>query len=198
MSTAILPPPSPPTPAGPIGRLATADGEPGATHVAQTGVWVGIGTITMSFAALTSALVVRQSGAPDWHHLHLPALLYLNTLVLVASSVTLESARRRHAPLGLHVTVALGLVFVLGQVLAWRQLIAQQQLLATGPSSAFFYVFTALHAAHVLGGVGGLLYVQRRMGAGVLSAGTYQAAALYWHFMALLWLYLLALLTIRG
>ncbi|HEY3220816.1 MAG TPA: cytochrome c oxidase subunit 3 [Gemmatimonadales bacterium] len=197
MSTAILPP-RPPTPTVPVASVATADGGPGDSHVAQTGVWIGIGTITMSFAALTSALVVRQSGAPDWQHLHLPALLYVNTLVLLASSLTLESARRRLSPLGLHVTVALGLLFVVGQVLAWRQLIAQQQLLASGPSSAFFYVFTALHAAHVLGGVGGLLYVQRRLAAGVLALSTYKAAALYWHFMAVLWLYLLALLTIRG
>ncbi len=188
MSAAVLPPQVPVSPVG-----AGRDG-----HVAHTGVWIGIGTITMSFAALTSALVVRQSGAPDWHHLQLPALLYINTLVLLASSVILESARRRHAAFGLHVAVGLGLLFLVGQVLAWRQLIAQQQVLATGPSSAFFYVFTALHGAHVLGGLGGLAYVERRMAAGVLSLGTYKAAALYWHFMAVLWVYLLSLLMIRG
>ena len=159
--------------------------------VAQTGVWIGIATISMSFAALTSALVVRQSGASDWQHVQMPALLYLNTLVLVASSITLEWSRRRHAPTGLHVTLVLGLLFVVGQVLAWRQLGAQRVLLATGPSSAFFYVFTVLHALHVLGGLGGLAYAERRPGA-------LGPATLYWHFMAVLWLYLLALLTIRG
>jgi cytochrome c oxidase subunit 3 len=71
-------------------------------------------------------------------------------------------------------------------------------LLATGPSSAFFYVFTVLHAVHVLGGLGGLGYVERRLAGGVLTRTTLNAAALYWHFMAVLWLYLLALLTIRG
>jgi len=166
--------------------------------VAQTGVWIAIATISMSFAALTSALVVRQSSAPDWQHFQLPPLLYVNTLVLLVSSVTLESSRRRQAVATLHATLVLGLLFIVGQVLAWRELGAQQLFLATGPSSAFFYVFTVLHALHVLGGLGGLVYVQRRLAGGSLSTATFQAAALYWHFMAVLWLYLLALLTIRG
>jgi len=59
-------------------------------------------------------------------------------------------------------------------------------------------VFTVLHALHVLGGLGGLGLVERRLAAGVLGRTTFKAAALYWHFMAVLWLYLLALLTIRG
>ena len=158
---------------------------------AQTGVWIAIGTISMSFAALTSALIVRQSGASDWQHFQLPPLLYLNTLVLLASSVTLEWSRRRQAPAGLHAALVLGLLFLAGQVFAWRQLGAQGLFLATGPSSAFFYVFTVLHALHVLGGLGGLVYVQRRPAA-------LGPAALYWHFMAVLWVYLLSLLTIRG
>ena len=184
MSTAIL-------------RPTTGNGEP-RSAVAQTGVWIGIATISMSFAALTSALVVRQSSAPDWQHFQLPPLLYVNTLVLLVSSVTLESSRRRQAVATLRATLVLGLLFIAGQVLAWRQLGAQGLFLATDPSSAFFYVFTVLHAAHVLGGMGGLVYVQRRLVAGLLSVATFKAAALYWHFMAVLWLYLLTLLTIRG
>ncbi len=190
MSTAILPP-APPAPAA---SIATASGRP-ERRVAETGVWIGIGTIAMSFAALTSALVVRQSSAPDWQHLHLPALLYLNTLVLLGSSMTLEFARRGRGSFGLHATLVLGSLFLAGQVLAWRQLAAQNLHLATGPSSAFFYVFTVLHAVHVLGGLG---LVERRLAARSLSQTTLKAAALYWHFMAVLWLYLLALLTLRG
>jgi len=184
MSTAIL-------------RPTTGNGEP-RSAVAQTGVWIAIATISMSFAALTSALIVRQSSAGDWQHFQLPPLLYLNTLLLLVSSVTLESSRRRQAVATLHVTLVLGLLFIAGQVLAWRQLGAQQLFLKSGPSSAFFYVFTVLHALHVLGGLGGLVYVRRRLAGGSLAAATFKAAALYWHFMAVLWLYLLALLTIRG
>ena len=90
MSTTMVPP----TPTVPAASVATAGGPP-ERRVAETGVWIAIATISMSFAALTSALVVRQSSAPDWQHLNLPSLLYVNTLVLLASSMTLESSRRR-------------------------------------------------------------------------------------------------------
>jgi cytochrome c oxidase subunit 3 len=194
MSTAIQPPAPPLSPA----RAATYDRQPDPSRVAETGVWIGIGTISMTFAALTSALLVRQTGAPDWQPLHLPGLLYLNTLVLLISSGTLEAARRKPATGMLHVTLVLGFLFLVGQMVAWRQLFTEQQSLASGPSSAFFYVFTALHGAHVLGGLGGLTYVRRRAHAGVLSLSTYRAAALYWHFMAMLWVYLLTVLVVRG
>lgn len=190
---------------------------------AQTGVWIGIATISMSFAAFTSALVVRQGGAADWRHLEIPPLLYVNTLILLASSGTLEWARRSmtRAPRdadrtlagtsgtsvapspallsGLYATLALGLLFVCGQVLAWRSLARQGLFLSTSPNSSFFYVFTALHGLHVLGGIAGLSYVLHRLGAarGAVPTGALGAAALYWHFMDGLWLYLLLILTTR-
>lgn len=169
----------------------------------------------MSFAGLTSAMVVRQSDAPDWQHFRLPMVLYLNTLLLLISSATLESSRRRIAPsstdapqpgvrlqgmTGLYLTLALGLLFVAGQVVAWRDLAGQGLFLATSPSSAFFYVFTGMHGLHVLGGLAGLLYVLlriRRVPHAVPHTAL-DAATLYWHFMAILWLYLLLLLTLRN
>src|SRR5580700_10911151 len=62
---------------------------------ASTGIWVVIASIAMTFAAFTSAIIVRQGGATDWHHLTLPRILYLNTLMLFASSFALEMARRQ-------------------------------------------------------------------------------------------------------
>jgi cytochrome c oxidase subunit 3 len=179
---------------------------------ALTGVWIGIAAITMSFAAYTSALVVRQGAAPDWRHFRLPPILFLNTALLLASSGTLELARRplvRKAPRAivsgsegvrwLALTLALGLLFLAGQVAAWRELAAQGLYLSTNPSSAFFYVFTALHALHLLGGVAALGYVMGRLHASVagLPAAALQAASLYWHFMGVLWLYLLLVLALR-
>ncbi|MFN2570014.1 MAG: heme-copper oxidase subunit III [Gemmatimonadales bacterium] len=193
MSTSILPP----VPRVPAAPRATASRGP-ERRVAETGVWIGIGTITMSFAALTSALIVRQSSGPDWRHLHLPTLLYVNTLTLVASSVTLEIARRRRGTTSVHATMLLGLLFIFGQLLAWRQVAAQNLFLSSGPSSAFFYVFTALHALHVLGGLGALGFVASRVAAGTLARSAFAATALYWHFMAVLWIYLLVLLGLRG
>jgi len=196
MTTVVARPPAPP-PAVPT-PTATERPQP---KPARTGVLVGIAAISMSFAAFTSALVVRQGASPDWQHFRLPTILYFNTLLLVASSFTLETCRRRQPPgrPWLYLTLAFGLLFVLGQVLAWRSLARQGLFLATSPSSAFFYIFTALHGLHLLGGVAGLLYALHRLNRapGPAGAATLGAAALYWHFMAVLWLYLLALLALR-
>ena len=170
---------------------------------AQTGVVAGIAAITMTFAAFTSALVMRKGGAPDWVPFHLPPLLFANTAVLLVSSGTLEVARRRlrrEAPGGtmwLSVTLALGVLFVAGQLAAWRDLAAQGVFLATGPSSAFFYVLTAAHGAHVLGGLAALAYLRHRVRRATLAPlGTIRAVATYWHFMDGLWLYLLVVLAV--
>jgi cytochrome c oxidase subunit 3 len=176
----------------------------------RTGVWVGIASITMTFLAFTSAMVVRQGASPDWRHLALPRILYLNTLILLASSVTLEIARRRFrgsvpgtlaeragALRALYATLALGVLFVAGQFMAWLQLSAQGLYLASNPSSSFFYVFTAVHGLHVLGGLAGLAYVIRKLGREDLRRGTLSATSHYWHFMDVLWMYLLWVLWLK-
>jgi cytochrome c oxidase subunit 3 len=169
---------------------------------ARTGVWVGIAAIVLMVAAFTGALVVRRTQA-DWIHFRLPPIIYVNTLVLLVSSATLERARGEGATTPqrrwLSITLGLGLLFVVGQVLAWSNLVAQGLFLATSPSSAFFYVLTALHGVHLLGGVAALAYVLRRARRVPArgAAGALDAAALYWHFLAVLWLYLLLLLTLQ-
>jgi cytochrome c oxidase subunit 3 len=164
----------------------------------------------MSFAAFTSAMVVRQGTAPDWRHLALPHILYFNTAILLASSVTLELSRRQIASyMGglrlsaqnpgrwLYITLFLGVLFVAGQYAAWLQLRSQGWYVATNPSSSFFYVFTWIHAMHVLGGLGGLVAVISKLRRGVLRRGTLEATSHYWHFMDALWLYLLVLLITK-
>lgn len=172
-----------------------------------TGIWVALAAIGMTFAAFTSALVVRKGGSLDWRHFTLPSILYFNTMVLLASSVTLEISRRRVATFmgglriqsasahrWLYLTLGLGLLFVAGQYLAWRQLSAQGLYLATNPASSFFYVLTAAHALHVLGGLGGLARVIRKLNRLTLRRSTLIATSRYWHFMDVLWIYLLWLL----
>jgi cytochrome c oxidase subunit 3 len=176
----------------------------------RTGIWVGLAAIAMTFAAFTSALVVRQGAGSDWHHLTLPRILYWNTVVLLASSVTLEIARHRVAAfmagprtrdpipsLWLYVTALLGLVFVAGQYAAWLQLRSEGLYLATNPNSSFFYLLTAIHALHVLGGLAGMAYVTRKLQRMVLRRSTLDAFSYYWHFMGILWVYLLLLLWMR-
>lgn len=196
-------------------NLAPADGDlrlvqEYAPPPASTGIWVALAAISMSFAALTSALVVRKGAAMDWRHFTLPSILYLNTIILFASSMTLEISRRQVAAyMGgqrskianparwLYITLFLGLLFVVGQYVAWRQLSGQGLYLATNPSSSFFYVLTAAHALHVLGGLGGLVRVIRKLGQSVLRRSTLDATSRYWHFMDVLWVYLLLLLWMK-
>jgi cytochrome c oxidase subunit 3 len=171
---------------------------------------VVLASITMTFAAFTSALIVRQGSALDWRHLTLPNILYVNTLVLFASSFALEMARRRIRVIAgglkaesgdpsrwLYASLSLGLLFVVGQYVAWAQLRAQGLYLATNPNSSFFYVLTAVHALHVLGGLGGLVRVIRKMSNSTLRKSTLDATAYYWHFMDALWVYLLVLLWMK-
>jgi cytochrome c oxidase subunit 3 len=184
----------------------------------QTGVWVAVSAIAMSFAALTSALVVRQGSGTDWQRFALPRILYFDTLILIASSYTLELARKRFAACTsltsddgaqaralrsdglywLNITLTLGLFFVAGQVLAWQRLASQGLFLATSPSSSFFYLLTAMHGLHLLGGVLGLVYVGYRLRHNARNAQTsLGTAAVYWHFVDLLWVYLLLVIAIR-
>ena len=88
-------------------------------------------------------------------------------------------------------------MFVAGQYIAWRQLSADGLYLATNPSSSFFYVLTAAHALHVLGGLGGLTRVISKLKHGVLRRSTLDATSRYWHFMDVLWIYLLLLLWLK-
>lgn len=176
----------------------------------SSAIWVGIAAICMSFAAFTSALIVRQGSSTDWRHITLPSILLLSTAVLLVSSGSLEVARRRVAAymgglsksvasprLWLLLTLGLGLLFVAGQYMAWLQLRSQGLYLATNPNSSFFYVFTAIHALHVLGGLGGLARVIRKLGLGTLKRSTLNATSIYWHFMGVLWVYLFLLLWTR-
>ena len=185
---------------------AVEDSSPAAT----TGIWVGLTAIAMTFVALTSALVVRKGSSTDWQHFALPTMLYFDTCVLLGSSVTLAIARRRFAAsLGglrsglansaswLYFTLMLGLVFVSGQYVAWLQLRHEGLYLSTNPSSSFFYVLTAAHALHVLGGLGGLVLVVYRISKSSLRRSTLDIASRYWHFMDVLWIYLFLLLWFK-
>jgi cytochrome c oxidase subunit III len=196
-------------------NMVPADGNPRVTldyspPPSSTAIFVVMFAVVMMFAALTSALIVRKGSSLDWQSFTLPSILYFNTLVLVASSVTLEISRRRVAVFmgglrsqvesparWLYVTLFLGLLFVAGQYVAWLQLRSEGLYLATNPSSSFFYLLTAIHALHVLGGLGGLIYILRKLNKSALRRNQLVATARYWHFMGILWLYLLLLLGMK-
>jgi cytochrome c oxidase subunit 3 len=111
----------------------------------------------------------------------------------------IENSAYQQALPWLVITLVLGLAFVGGQYLAWRKLAALGLFLATNPNSSFFYVFTGLHAVHVLGGIVALTYLVAKLAwsRGTVRRSTYASTAIYWHFMGSLWLYLLFVICTR-
>jgi cytochrome c oxidase subunit 3 len=190
---------------GPGGRGGDGSGSGGSGSVPQrtyiTGMTVGLGGILMFFMALVSAYIVRK-GIPNsnWHPLTVPRILWLNTAVLIASSFTLSHARKlfksndqkgfRH---WWGITTILGAFFLVGQIIAWRQLAAAGLFLATNPSSSFFYVFTAAHGLHLLGGVLALTWILFRPTHRLTKSTATEVGAMYWHFMDGLWVFLFLL-----
>jgi cytochrome c oxidase subunit 3 len=169
----------------------------------STAITIALVSILMFFMALASAFIVLRRGSDAWVTVRLPPILWVNTLILVASSFTLEAARRRLSDSNAAgfrklwlLTTGLGILFVTGQFIAWRQLVAQGVYIASNQASSFFYIFTGAHAVHLLGGVAALLYVSfRKLDKTRISlSAVAEITSYYWHFMDGLWVFLLALL----
>jgi cytochrome c oxidase subunit 3 len=194
----------------------------------RLGLSFAIFAIFLFFLALTSAYVIRHQGGPmdkltgqtihDWQQIPLPRILWLNTVLLILSSVTIEIARRRMfreevaleewfgidtptrqaIPLVL-ATVGLGIGFLVGQLTAWRQLTNAGFYTSSNPGSGFFYVLTGAHGAHLLGGLIALIctavsmVLRRRIESRQIAL---DLSSIYWHAMGVLWLYVLALLLL--
>jgi cytochrome c oxidase subunit 3 len=181
----------------------------------------------MFFAAIVSAFFVSQhTGHIDaynnyvnsWLPTAIPPILWLNTAVLILSSVTMEATRRRmfrevdvmdewlglgkpstrNAIPWLAATVVLGLVFLIGQWMAWKQLATEHVFFASSSSSHFFFLITGVHAIHLIVGVAALvgaligLYRSKQMENRQVFVDT---VAWYWHSMGIFWIFLFVLLT---
>jgi len=167
-------------------------------------VWIVIGAVVMMFAALSSTYIAL-SGNQGWQPVPMPRIFLLSTGIIIGSSVTMEVARRslqrgnnrRHARY-LHATLGLGLVFLGSQLLGWRGLVRAGVYLSGQPHGSFFYFFTAIHGLHLIGGVIALCYLvvrnRRQWDDAARRAGVTDAAALYWHFMDGVWIWLFLLL----
>jgi cytochrome c oxidase subunit 3 len=170
----------------------------------STAIALAMVSILMLFLTLTAAFVfLRLYSLKSWTSLRLPWILWVNTAVLLGSSGTLQLARRKLRAGSLPgfrwmwtLTTILGIIFVGGQVIAWRQLVAQGVFMRSNLASSFFYVFTALHAVHLLGGICLMLYI----GLGKVETvrvnrnAAAELVGYYWHFMDGLWIFLLALM----
>jgi cytochrome c oxidase subunit 3 len=182
------------TEAGPDAESSARD------DLVQLGVWMFLATILMLFAAFTSAYVVRRSGS-DWASIDLPQMLWVNTAVLIASSLALEGGRRARsrgrsvsARWGLSVAIGLGLLFLVGQLTVWRELVGRGVYLPTSPHSAFVYILSGIHGLHILAGLLLLVYTLTKMDRRAATR-LLMASATFWHFLAVLWIYLFVLVT---
>jgi len=168
-----------------------------------TGMMAALAGITMLFTGFTSAYVVRKGLSTDWVPLQLPSMVWINSLMLLASSVTIEQAKRHFSVIPLlkrwwSLTALLGFGFLVGQWMVWQQLIGAGVFISSNPSSSFFYVLTVAHAVHLAGGVIALGYLTFRLWTGRLTPVAAGVMALYWHFMGGLWLFILLLLVLWG
>lgn len=185
-----------------------AEGFGSSRRASFTGLFVLLAASAMVFAAFTSAFVVRRGLADDWTSLAKPQILWANTAVLLASSVILDFARRALKKrdrgkfnLWWSIATALGILFLIGQAVAWRQLGDAGIFVASNPASSFFYVLTASHAFHLLGGVAALVYVDvqaLRLQLGPAKRTAIDVSAIYWHFLDGLWVYLMVLFYVWG
>ncbi|HYA17089.1 MAG TPA: cytochrome c oxidase subunit 3 [Bryobacteraceae bacterium] len=199
-------PPPPILPDLPPGGGGGDSGRPerGSSRSASiTGIIVLMCASTMTFAAMVSAMVVRRGLNNDWNTLGLPRILWWNTIALVLSSIAIDLGRRRLRR-GNRVVfnwfwsagALLGSLFLAGQVMAWRELEARGFYLVGHPSTAFFYVLTWAHAAHVVGALAAVLYVEYRALRFQLGPGRrtlVDVSALFWHFLDVLWLGIIGL-----
>jgi cytochrome c oxidase subunit III len=191
------------------GEIDTAPNPPGLTRRASLfGLYLLLVSSAVVFLALVVAFLMRRTGAPDWVPIPKPRILWVNTVLLVVSSVCVELARER---LKLRNRVdfnrwwtgatGLGVLFVAGQGLAWEQLRAAGLFIASSPSAAFFYVLTATHAAHVVGAVAALVYVEVqavRFRLGPAKRTGIDVTAIFWHFLDVTWLCLMGLFYALG
>jgi cytochrome c oxidase subunit III len=163
----------------------------------RMGVYLLCAAIFTFFGALVIAFYWRAQVVSYWQPVALPSMVWVSTNLILASSVTFETARRlwRHARQELAsrfllFTACLGVAFLASQVTAWRVLVGRGLYLTHNPYSSFFYIFTGLHAAHLLGGLIALFILLW----GRKRRETIDSVCIYWHFMGMLWVALFAVL----
>jgi cytochrome c oxidase subunit 3 len=186
--------------AGPIG-------DTGASFVpaAKIGLGVFLAVVGSLFALLLSAYAMRMEMG-EWRAAPAPKLLWLNTGMLILSSGALqwsEVAARRGRMDGVRAGLIAGGVFAFaflaGQLMAWRQLDAAGYYLTANPAAAFFYLITAVHGLHLLGGVVALGRIMDKAWRGVAVGEmrlSVELCAIYWHFLLLVWLIFFGLLLL--
>jgi cytochrome c oxidase subunit 3 len=165
-------------------------------------------SIIMMFGAFTSAYIVKQS-AGNWLEFPIPTVFFINTAVIILSSIALQysftsfkNGKETGYKAGLIITFVLGMAFVILQVEGWSSLFSMGIDLKGNPSGSFLYLITGVHAAHVVGGIAAL-FVAIFHAFGLKFKPTekrmdrFELTLQYWHFVGILWVYLLGFLILK-
>ncbi len=177
-------------------------------HPKKFALAVACGSILMMFSAFTSAYIVRQA-AGNWLEFQLPALFFVSTGIILASSLTLHFSYKSFLKGNeqlyktlLVVTLILGLGFVVMQYQGWLSMMEMGVPLKTNPSGDFIYVISGVHAAHVLGGITALIIAllhafSLKFKVTAARKLRFELTFIYWHFVGFLWLYLIVFFSIQ-
>lgn len=173
-------------------------------HPHKFTLWIGLASIVMMFTGLTSAYIVKRNMA-NWITFDLPLIFWYSTAVIILSSITIIVSRNYFRQremiqyrLWLAITLTLGVVFVIMQIIGFSQLWHNGITLTKNVSFSFLYIIVGLHAVHVVGGLIALFvlllkaYSVKRKN---YSPVPIELMSIYWHFVDLLWIYLVVFLT---
>jgi len=187
-------------------KIVEEANQPMAMNPKKFGMWLFIASVTMIFAALTSAYMVRQA-AGNWMVFELPSLFGVTTAIIIVSSLTMHwayvSAKRDNlemTKLAISITTLLGIAFLVGQWMAWGDLVRENVYFVGNPSGSFVYVLSGVHMVHIIGGVVFLLIVlvsTFRFNVHSKRLAQIEMCATYWHFLDALWLYLFVFLLLN-
>lgn len=178
---------------------STEDPDKTAPGLVRVGLLLGCGSVAVLFGSLVFAYYWRKAAPGIWDQVALPKTLWVSTAIILTSSAVFEIGRRTfrlgeyaRASRYFWITGGLGLAFLGAQLFAWRGLVQNGAYLERNPFSGFFYLFTGLHAAHLLGGLVGIwvAIASKSRRREVVDAATF-----YWHFLGVLWLALFFVLA---
>jgi cytochrome c oxidase subunit 3 len=178
-------------------------------HPKKFALWMAIVSMIMFFSAFTSAYIVRKS-AGNWMSFPLPVEFYISTISILLSSVCFYFSKKAYLEANsklfkilFYVGFTLGFLFLFLQYLGWQSLHKMDINISTNQSSSFFYLITYAHILHVIGGIAALLVTMVGVLRGRFNYPSdkrtlkLELTFTYWHFVDLLWLYLLVFLIIQ-
>ncbi len=175
----------------------------------RIGMWFLLLVVLMTFGGLIGTyIVLATNNALEWEAFNLPKQIWVSTFLIIAGSITyliaqkaIDSDKQIRAKTWFLTTTILGAIFISSQILSWAELARRGVYVASNPYAGFFYILTAVHALHVIGGICALGYIVLRTWNATASEdelATRKSIAnvvgWYWHFMGGLWIVLFMLL----